>query len=318
VVSQEVATLVISFLGKGEGKTCFSIGLAKCWKEKGKRVGFLKPVEGEEDCLFAQKILGLGEALTTLSPPLSSLKESLSLVSSNKDVVLLEASNSQVWEEVKGLGAKALLIPFYPYYKVEEVITAAQGFGQGLVGVIINAVPPNRFTSNPWLTPLKEKGIEVLGVLPQDRTLLALDVATLSRCLGGEILCCQHASNNSIENILVGVYSVDPAALYYQRRSNKAVIIKGERPEMQLWALETPTQCLILTGGIPPHPYVLQQAELKGVPIMVVEKDTLSVLQTLEEVMPQTRFHHEGKIGRIEELLREYVDWQTLEGSLAL
>lgn len=301
--------LLITSLGEGEGKTAICVGLGKIWQGEGKKVGYLKP-QSDGDALFVKKALGLTEDVQVLCPEISELQNSLGSLS-DKDIVLVEAISPQLLQKLEG--AKVLLIAFYPRYKLDEVIAKAQGIGERLIGIIINAVPSNRMEKNPWLIPLKDKGILLLGVLPQDRTLFAPSIADLCQYLKGKMLYGEEASQGLVENIMVGVYTPDPSPLYFQIKGKKAVIIRGGRPDMQLGALETPTQCLILTGGGQPHPYVRQQAELKGVPIIVVEEDTPSVLKQLEEVLTKTRFHQEEKIGKIEALLKKHLDWQSLK-----
>ncbi len=114
-------------------------------------------------------------------------------------------------------------------------------------------------------------------------TSLAISVKRLAELLHGEILTGPEKSEDLVESLMVGAMCLDPAPLYFGLRTKKAVITRGDRPDIQLGALETPTRCLVLTGGVKPLPVVLQRAREKGVPIILVEKDTLATLTNIEE-----------------------------------
>ncbi len=112
-----------------------------------------------------------------------------------------------------------------------------------------------------------------------------LSVGGLAKHLEGEILNCPERSEELIESLMVGALSVDSGLDYFGRRTNKAVITRGDRPDIQLAALETSTKCLVLTGNVVPMAIVLNRAKEKGVPIIVVKQDTISTLKRLEEAL---------------------------------
>ena len=121
----------------------------------------------------------------------------------------------------------------------------------------------------------------------EDHKPAGISINQLANCLQSEILNSSDKSEEVIENLMVGAMCVDPAPLYFGLRSNKAVITRGDRADIQLGALETSIKCLILTGGSKPLPIVLGRAEEKAVPILLVEKDTPSILAELEQVLGQ-------------------------------
>ena len=108
-------------------------------------------------------------------------------------------------------------------------------------------------------------------------------ISELANCVHGEILSCTEKAEELVESLMVGVMCVDPSPLYFNQKSNKAVITRGDRYDIQLGALETSTKCLILTGGTKPRPNIIQRAEEKGVPVLLVEKDTPATLEKLEQ-----------------------------------
>ena len=112
---------------------------------------------------------------------------------------------------------------------------------------------------------------------------LAISIGELADITQGEILNSPERSGTLVENLMVGAMCVDPAPLYFSLKSNKAVITRGDRADIQLGALETETECLILTGGFKPLPSIIQRAEEKQVPIITVGEDTQTTLAKLEE-----------------------------------
>ncbi len=115
-------------------------------------------------------------------------------------------------------------------------------------------------------------GIKVLGVIPENRVLLAITVGELAECIQGKILNNAEKSGELVENYMLGAMVVDSGLDYFGRKSNKAAIIRQDRPDMQLAALETPTKCLVLSGSNQPPIYnVLNKAESKGIPIITTE-----------------------------------------------
>ncbi len=116
----------------------------------------------------------------------------------------------------------------------------------------------------------------------KDRKPAGISISELAKCLDGEILNFPEKSGEMVENLIVGAMCVDPSPLYFDVKSNKAVITRGDRADIQLGALNTSTKCLILTGGTRPIPSVMQQATEKGVLVMLVKKDTPATLADLE------------------------------------
>ena len=119
--------------------------------------------------------------------------------------------------------------------------------------------------------------------------LLRVSVSELAESLQAEVLCCPQAAGELVENLMIGAMCVDSGEEYFARKANKAVIVRGDRPDMHLAALATSTRCLILSGGVTPTPQVLQFAEEKGIPILSAKKDVLSIVNEIEETLLQTR-----------------------------
>ena len=78
---------------------------------------------------------------------------------------------------------------------------------------------------------------------------ITITVGELAEVIGGKIINHQEKSGEPVENYMLGAMVVDSGLDYFNRKKNKAAIIRQERLDMQLAALETSTICLVLSGG---------------------------------------------------------------------
>jgi BioD-like phosphotransacetylase family protein len=329
----------------GVGKTALCVGIGMHLKHHNKKVGYFKPLVPatgiDKDAQFTHQVLGLEEPVEALCPfhfttealtaedfPTKLIK-AYSTVAKDKDVVLLEGLGGVVDDKhlqascqiANILDAKVvILVPYSTDLPWKRITSCAGKFAQHLLGVVINRVPERMIESiHTEIFPLFHKeGMKVLGVLPEERLLLGISVAELAEHLHAEVLCCPEASSELVENLMIGALSVDPGVDYFARKANKAVITRGERPDIQLAALATSTKCLILGGGIAPIPQVLHWAEDKGTPILSVKEDTLSTVAKIEEAFLQARFRQQEKQGKLAQILEQHFDFATLYQSLTV
>lgn len=341
-----MAALFITSMGEAAGKSALAAGLGKRFQSKGSKVGYLKPVcdpaEGtDRDVEFIKQLLALEEPVESLCPVsgsveemavtldekepswLKKIEEACSKVSPGKDVVILEGtggfeagSDSARIEGriVEALKTRAVLIVHYEAdLDVDRIVAAAKMLAENLLGVVINAVPESKMESVKVeaVPALEQSGIKVLGVLPEDRALLGVTVGRLAEHVGGSILNSQDRSNELVESLMVGAMSVDSALSYLSLKSNKAVITRGDRPDIQLAALETSTKCLVLTDNIDPTPSILSRALELNVPIVLVEKDTAGTMEALEEVFEKSVFFDERKIERLDSILENHMNMEA-------
>jgi len=136
--------------------------------------------------------------------------------------------------------------------------------------------------------------------------------------LGGKILCGHDKLNNLVEHFLIGAMQVDKAIEYFKRIRNNAVIVGGDRADIQLSAIESGTECLILTGELYPSEIIIAKAEQNGVPIMVVRDDTYSVAKKLERLSMRLRLRDKAKVDRGMKLVTENVDFPMLYKKLGI
>ena len=109
----------------------------------------------------------------------------------------------------------------------------------------------------------------------------------------------------ALEHMLMGPLTADPSDPYFKRRRNKAVITRSDKTDLQLAALHTQTDVLILTGGFPPSPYTIDRAAGEEVPILLTRAGTPESVARLADVFGVSRFNNESKLMRLRELLEE-------------
>ena len=259
------------------------------------------------------------------------LMSAFARITEGRDVTILEGGSNlregylvdlPTPQVAKMLDAIALVVVKYndDLQMLDDALTARVRLGHTLLGVVLNAIPRQRmpFVQEVIRPALEERGVPVLAVLPRERLLLSISVGELAEFLSGRILCCADKTDELVEHLMVGAMSVDAALTYFRRKPNKAVITGGDRPDIQLAALETSTKCLILTGNLQPSPIILGRAEEVGVPMLLVRQDTLTTVEIIERFFGKTRFHQEKKVQRFEEMLADRFDFERVYKGLGL
>ena len=112
--------------------------------------------------------------------------------------------------------------------------------------------------------------------------------------------------------------SVSSAIRYFRDMHDKAVITGGDRPDIQLAALQTSTSALVLTGNLYPSPLLLQRANQLGVPVLLVGDDTLATVSSIEKVMGRLRVRGDVKVLRAKELMEQHFDLERFQRLLGV
>ncbi len=334
-----MVALYVTSLERHNGKTTVCAGLGKHLLSDSKKVGFFKPViadsktlptgSADSDATFIKRIFALELPVDLLCPVFNdeshlrdSVKEAYVKVSQGKDVVIVEgiSDHSQASRAiVETLDAKVIIVEDY-IKGLSKAMNSYKEFGDHLLGIVLNKVPKRQIKQvrDETSTQFDRAGVKVLGILPEDRTLLALTIGELAEHIQGELLSATDKSVELVENIMLGAMCVDPGPYYFGRQANKAVVIRSERPDMQLAALETSTKCLVLTGNTAPKPVVLYQAEEKNVPIILAKDNVTTVVKNIEDTLGKTRFNQENKLAKLNEIMEQHLDFPTIYKGLDL
>lgn len=248
------------------------------------------------------------------------------------DLVLLEGAGNldegclfdmSLLSIAEAVDAKILLVCRYSSLLIVELLKSAkERIGNRLIGVVINDIPLSQFevvntTVRPYLESIS---IPVLGILPKNDLLRSVSVQELVNQLNAQVLCGRNSRLDLImvESLAIGAMNVNSAVKYFRRRHNMAVVTGGDRVEIQQAALETATQCLILTGQLPPPAFILNRAEELDIPILSVDFDTLTTVEIIDKTFGQVRVHEPIKVDCIRHLMAQHFDADRLLSSLGL
>lgn len=217
------------------------------------------------------------------------------------------------------LAARILLVARYQsILSVETLLSAKQQLGDRLIGLVINEIPIEQLaTVGNLVRPfLEQRDIPVLALLPKSNLLRSVSVGELVKQLNAEVLCRSDRLDLLVESLAIGAMNVNSAVKYFRKRRNMAVVTGGDRVEIQQAALETSTQCLILTGQLPPPGFILNRAEELEIPILSVDLDTLTTVEIVNRTFGQVRVHEPPKVECIRQLMAEHFDIERLLAQL--
>jgi BioD-like phosphotransacetylase family protein len=329
-----VANLYVTSLVKGSGKTAVCAGIGQRLLNDGKKVGYLKIAAGgqdtntegnDSDAAFMQGILELQEPLEQIclnvgetGKPSDRIKKAVDQVAKSKDIVIIEGGNNP--EIAKALNARVIIVDTAVNSPGEGLTSAGKAFGNLLLGVILNKVPASQVERIRSQAPaeLIKEGISTLAVLPEDRVLFALTIGEVAAQVQGEFLNNSEKSEELVENLMLGAMTVDTGPLYYGLKDNKAVLLRSERSDMQLAALQTSTRCLVLSGKRELLPQVMNEAESKAVPVIQTDDDVAAVISSIEDALSRNRFNQTKKLPRLTELMEQHFDFEVLYKGLGL
>lgn len=240
------------------------------------------------------------------------------------DLVLLEAPANTAEGAVFGLsleemashlGSQILLVMrFGSLLVADHILMAKQRLGDRLLGVVINDIPDEQYeTAIEILHPyLENQGIPVFALMPENRILRSVSVAEIIEQLGATVLCSPEnidLGKVMVEELKIGAMDVNSAQRYFRQSYNKAVITGSSRIDLQFAALETSTNCLILTGRPFISDDVAHKAMELGVPVLAVSKDTLSTVSVIEGCLGQVRLHEGVKVTSICDMMSKHFNF---------
>lgn len=308
-----------------------------------------KEKTGDEDAFFVQGVLGLEQdsALTTpvlvtrdfrvkaftsgVDDLMGKIKEAYAELSRGKDVMVIGGSGSYLTSGtycgveglvvVRELGAKLVLVDRYAgELRYDYILRVRQLVGDALVGVIFNDVPEYYISEvQDLLIPfLERQGVPVLGIVPADPVLGSIRVADLAERLSGKIISGHAKADRMLEDFAIGTMQVENFMTHFRRRKNSAIIVGGDRSDVQLVALEGSCPCLILTGNLYPNDIILTRSEILETPIIIVREDTYTVAKKMECILSSQKLRDAIKVTHGAQLVASNVDCGRLRRNLGL
>ncbi len=356
--TQQYKCLLIGSTEAYSGKSTTVLGISQQLQKRGLEIAYTKPVGRcehecepnpvDEDLKFLAKTLNLlaknlGKSVLFLgrqmfkerleaNPDFLSYKESLqeSLTKLEGDLVIMEGPATldegyiyhlSLLDIAEVVDASVLLVTrFESPEAVEILLSAKQRLGKRLIGVVLNDIPPEDLAeTNTLVKPFLEKqNIPVFAMLPKIPFLGGVSVGELAERLNAQVLCRSDRLNLIVESLKIGAMNVNSALKYLSTGINMAVVTGGGRTDIQLAALETSTNCLILTGNVRPSSAVLARAEEAEVPVLSVDLDTLTTVEIISASLGKVRLHEPMKVDYICQLFQEHFLLDRLLDSLKI
>ncbi len=339
------------------GKSATILGIAQQLQDRGVDIAYSKPLgtcwsssytpEIDEDVQFIANIMRLSSE--RLPPSVLFLDQATirkrvsgedqvdypqvllkSLADQDADVVLVEGPANMeegtlfdlsLVQLAELIDCQVLLVArFHSLLIVGSLISAKQRLGDRLLGVFINDIPEDRIEEvHEVVKPyLEQHGIAIFGLMPRSALLRSVSVGELVHLLQAEVLCRSDRMDLMVESLSIGAMNVNSALKYFRKGRNMAVITGGDRADIQLAALETSTQCLILTGHMPPAPAIISRAEDLEIPILSVDYDTLTTVEIVDQAFGQVRVNEPIKVRCINQMMAEHFDTDRLIQELGL
>lgn len=346
-MTKPVKYLLIGAIEPYSGKSAVALGLVPQLRNLGFDIGYGKPLgtdfdddcdhQVDADCEFIAKTLGLSEVYMR-SPilmidqvtidkhlyhqDLNYYHQALTNYHHHKagDLVLLEGPgtlqegslfNLSVPRMAEVLDTPVMLVVRYNSHSLlDEVLSAKERLATRLIGIVINDVTDEQISKvETRIKPFLENvGIPVLGILPRNALLRSVTVGELVRQLEAQVVCGQERLDLIVETLSVGAMNVSSAMKYFSQSHNMAVVTGGDRTDIQMAALEQSTHCLILTGQLPPAEIVITRAEELEIPILCVDLDTLTTVETIDRAFGRVRIHDQVKVECITQIMAEKFD----------
>ena len=329
------------------GKTVVATSLLATLLEEGQSVGYFKPFcadpSSDGDVAFAREVAAKGngsvagdplplrlDALPGAIPAavLEQVKAAVDAIATNYGTLIIEGPSLHLpngdlsdlsYHLAYGLDAKVLVVIGYtPGLNVEEIARTVGTFGDMLLGTIINSVTRHRIRETKQsLSQPAASEVKLLGVIPEDRLMLAVTLGQVAEHLNGQWVMGGEKADDLVESFLIGGNIMDSGETYFGRTDANAVIVRGDRPDIQLAALAASTRGLILTGGHSPVEYVYHEVEQLKVPLMVVPAKTVAAAEALGSAFDWINPYHSKKLARFQQLLHQHCDLKSIWGSLA-
>jgi BioD-like phosphotransacetylase family protein len=344
-----VKSLIVASTREGAGKTSVLVGLASAID---RRFGYIKPLGDrflyrkkrlwDYDAALFSKLLGLGEEPETMSigfdhsklrfmydrsSMAKELKRVIEALSVDRDAVLIECGKNL------SHGASVYLDPLtisqetgYPVLIVaggsEDDIADDLAFIERFVGsdeatvagVIVNKVVHADDFREVQLPEIERLGVNVFGVIPYDKDLTTMTVATVAERLFARVVAGEDGLQRVVRKVAVGAMSVAAAMSGGTiKAADKMVITSGDRSDMILAAIEAGgTSAIVLTNNILPPSNVTSRASEKKIPLLLVPGDTYAVAMQVEKIEPLLTADETGKVDRLRKLVSEHVDLAAL------
>ncbi len=259
-------------------------------------------------------------------------------VASGKDLVIIEGtghagvgsvfdlSNATV---AKLLNSKVILLtPGGVGRPIDEAMLNKALFdkeGVRMVGVVVNKLLPEKFEKIDKYVRMgfERKKMSVLGTMPYQKRLDLPTMREIYEEVKIKLLCGEAHLDNSVDRILIGAMEVKEALKYVVR--NSLIITAFDRADMiraivdiQNGRIKSAGSIagLVLSGGMEPHPKILNLLRTSKIPVLLSEGDTYSIAAKIHSMKVKIKPEDKDKIDIIIRMVERYVDVEKIIDSI--
>lgn len=307
----------------------------------------------DEDSILIEEVCGIKCGLRDMSPIAvekgfteryieapnkrlisATIKEAFRRVSKGQHLVVIEGTGhagvGSVFDHSNAyvarlLGAKAIIISSGGVGRpIDEILlnrALLEKEGVKLLGVIINKVLSAKFEKINRLVRkgLQSKGINVLGVIPYNKTLSFPTIEQILEETNFKLLCGKDALESYVSNVIVGAMAPRDAVKYIV--DDSLLITPGDREDIITAILgcyregqekRLKVSGVVLSAGIVPDKPVMKSLAEAGIPVLLAEEDTYTVTAAIHDLTVKIRPCDTGKIQTAVKMIKDYVDLEAI------
>lgn len=233
---------------------------------------------------------------------------------------IFDLSNARV---AKLLNSKVLLVvPGGIGRPIDEAAVNKALFdaeGVEVMGIVMNKVHPGKidYISDFAKRGFGRLGLELLGVIPQERILAEPTLKNVCSAIRGELLSSGDLIHLRASNVMIG--AMQPANLFERLEKQTLLIVPGDREDIILAALSAPHAvngnhegvglvAVVLSESLRPTGAIAGLMAKAPIPIIASPMDSYTIASRIHSMTVKTLPGDTDKIERIQELVSRHVD----------
>jgi BioD-like phosphotransacetylase family protein len=341
--------IIIGSVTENAGKTSFIIGLAKAMDKKfsylkpfGDKLVYRKKRLWDYDAALITNIFGLEQSSDEMTIGFEHAKlryvydeasvktkllEMMKHLSNSGGTLFTEGGKNLTYGTsvqldtlslVKHMGGKLVLVISGDEGTVIDDITFVKKYIDTAdinYSVVINKVANLDDYMNNHLPDIKNMGVDVLGVIPNEPDLTYISMGYAAEKIQARVIAGEGGMKNWIKHIVVGSMSGDVAVRDPRfQLENKLIIASGDRSDHVLAALVSSTAGIIITNNmLPPQNLVSKVAE-KNIPLLLVPYSTFETAKMIDDMTPMLTRDDTERIELLHQMVAKHVNIKGLTG----
>ncbi len=190
--------------------------------------------------------------------------------------------------------------------------------GVEVIGVVMNKVVPSKYE---YISEFARKGfarlgLELLGVLPQERMLSEPTLQDVCTVIRGEVLAGDDQLHQRASTVMIG--AMEPANVLKRLEKRTLLVVPGDREDIILAAIslanepgvpgEQSLAALVLSESLLPQGPVAALIDAAPLPIIASPMDSYTIASRIHSMTVKTLPGDTDKIERIQSLVSEHVN----------